>query len=439
MRFLISLFFFSCCIFCNAPVFGDYPKTGHSELSDEKIQPIKPKEELTWGEFDPGQGMVVGRNELGSMSISFYALGRYLNQQPSSQSYQDHLDRKVLVDTRNDIELHRVLIWLKGNAYDPDFTYNVNFWTVNSTKNINLIGMLNYKFDPKFQLGVGVEGLPGVRSLNGQHPYFLGTDRHMGDEFFKPGFSMGLHARGQLSPNFFYRLMVGNALGEIGVTTADFTRDMSYGGSIWYLSTGEFGPRGGYGDYEMHSDLAARIGLSFTQARENGFAKPYEGLQPKSTIIKLSDGQNLYAPGALAEGVTVKEANYSIISPDMAFKFRGLFVDFNYYFRWLNGFSTYGGEVPEDNIFDHGTMVQVAKQVIQQKLEFYSAYTYIWGQYNNPWEIAFGANYYPKNNRNWRLNMMVNHLEQSPVSSQFGYYVGGQTGETIALATDVFF
>jgi hypothetical protein len=298
---------------------------------------------------------------------------------------------------------------------------------------------LNYKFDPKFELGVGVEGLPGVRSLNGQHPYFLGTDRHMGDEFFKPGFTMGVHARGRIASKYFYRLMVGNNLGEIGIGTGDMNRNLAYGGSVWYLATGEFGPRNGYGDYEMHSELATRLGLSFTQARETGAANPNANMEPKSTAIRLSDGLNLFSPGALAPGVIVKEANYSIISPDMAFKYRGFFFDFNYYFRWLDGFSTYGGKVPDDQIFDHGTMIQVAHQIKPQKFELYSAYSYIWGQYNNPWEIAVGANYYPKKTRNWRLNAMLNHVEQSPVSSQFGYYIGGQTGETLALAMDVLF
>lgn len=429
----LSVLIFSLLCFYIMPAFGEDPK------AEPSSPPVIAEEDLTWGEFDPGKGMLVGKNELGSMNISFYALGRYLNQQPPSQSYSDHLGRKRKVDTRNDIELHRAIVWLKGTAYDPKLHYVLNLWTVNSTKNINLIGMLNYKFDPKFELGVGVEGLPGVRSLNGQHPFFLGTDRHMGDEFFKPGFTMGLHARGRLTPKFFYRLMVGNALGEIGVTTADFTRNLAFGGSVWYMPTGEFGPRSGYGDYEMHSELSSRFGLSFTQARENGFAKQYEGMEPKSTAIKLSDGTNLYSPGALSPGVIVKEANYNIISPDVGFKYKGFFFDMNYYWRWLSGFSTYGGTVPQKEIFDHGTMVQVAHQIKPRKVEIYTAYTYVWGEFNNPWEIAVGTNYYPKNTRNWRLNMMINHVEQSPVGSQFGYYTAGQTGETIALATDVLF
>lgn len=406
-----------------------------SQVKDSEGKPYP----MTWGEFDPGRGMLIGRNELGTMHLSFYVLARYLNQQPPHQSYSDHLGRKILVDTRNDIELHRMMVWLRGTAYDPKFNYLINFWTVNATKNIHIIGSLSYKFDPKFNLSVGIDGLPAIRSFNGQHPYFLGTDRHLGDEFFKAGFTMGVSAFGQLSPSVFYRAMIGNSFSEIGLPTSQMTRNMAYGGTIWVAPSGEFGPRGGYGDYELHSKLVSRFGISATQSRENGNAQPDENDEPQNTTIRLSDGQNLFSPNALAQGVTIDRANATITSLDAAIKYRGFFWDVNYYMRWLNGFKTRGGKVKENEIFDYGFMTQIAHQIRPQKLEIYSAYSYIWGEYNNPWEIAVGANYYPQRTRNWRLNLMVNHVEQSPVNSQFGYYVGGQTGETIVLATDVFF
>jgi hypothetical protein len=393
---------------------------------------------LTWGEFDPGKGMLVGRNPLGSLSLSFYALVRYVNQQPPNQSYSDHLGRKTLVDTRNDIELHRVMVWLRGKAYDPKLSYLINIWAVNATKNINTVGNLSYQFDPKFNLAVGVDGLPAIRSFNGQHPYFLGTDRHLGDEFFKAGFTMGASAFGQLSKSVFYRAMVGNSFSEIGIPTSQMTRNMAYGASVWVLPTGEFGPRGGYGDYEMHSNLASRFGVSATQSREDANSQPNENNEPKNSTLRLSDGVNLFSPSALAPGVQVTRANATIVSTDAGIKYRGFFWDVNYYMRWLNGFKS-SGPIPHEEIFDRGFMTQVAHQVKPQKLEIYSAYTYIWGEFNNPWEVALGANYYPRPTRNWRLNIVVNHIEQSPVNSQFGYYVGGQTGETLILASDLFF
>lgn len=393
---------------------------------------------LTWGQFDPGKGMLVGRNELGSMWLSFYVLARYLNQQPPNMKFTDHNQNRKAVDTRNDIELHRIMIWLRGTAYDPKLNYLLNIWSVNATKSVHVVGNLNYQFDKKFTLAVGIDGLPAIRSYNGQHPYFLGTDRHLGDEFFKAGFSMGASAYGQLSPNVFYRAMVGNSLSEVGVTTDQMTRNMAYGATIWVLPTGEFGPRGGYGDYEMHNHLSTRFGLSATQSREDANSQPDENNEPANTTVKLSDGLNLFSNGALSPGVKVNRANISLLSADWAMKYRGFFFDVNFYNRWISGMKA-TGTVPQKQIYDNGIMTQVSYQVKPQKLELYSAYTYIWGEYNNPWEIAVGANYYPQKTRNWRLNLMVNHIEQSPVNSQFGYYVGGQTGETLVLASDLFF
>ena len=45
--------------------------------------PTKPPERIeTWGEFDPGEGFLVGRSSAGELSISAYGLLRYLNQTP---------------------------------------------------------------------------------------------------------------------------------------------------------------------------------------------------------------------------------------------------------------------------------------------------------------------------------------------------------------------
>jgi len=43
------------------------------------------------------------------------------------------------------------------------------------------------------------------------------------------------------------------------------------------------------------------------------------------------------------------------------------------------------------------------------------------------------------NTRNHRLNLQVMDVNHSPVSSTFGYYVGGQDGTTVSAAFSVFF
>ena len=57
----------------------------------------------TWGEFDPGRGFLVGRSSAGELSISGYALVRYINQMPAEQTFIDHLGNEREVDGRNDI------------------------------------------------------------------------------------------------------------------------------------------------------------------------------------------------------------------------------------------------------------------------------------------------------------------------------------------------
>jgi hypothetical protein len=53
--------------------------------------------------------------------------------------------------------------------------------------------------------------------------------------------------------------------------------------------------------------------------------------------------------------------------------------------------------------------------------------------------VLVGTNYYPADSRNYRLNVQVIGVHRSPVSSTFGYYVGGQKGPTITVAMSIFF
>ena len=74
----------------------------------------------TWGEFDPGEGFLVGRSSAGELAISGYALVRYVNQMPGEQTFTDHLGNEHAVDTRNDIYPHRVMVFFKGWLGTPE-------------------------------------------------------------------------------------------------------------------------------------------------------------------------------------------------------------------------------------------------------------------------------------------------------------------------------
>src|SRR5205823_13837833 len=67
----------------------------------------------TWGAVEPGKGFLVGRTDFGELSISAYALVRYLNQLPANQTFIDHLGVPHVIDTRNDFHAHRIMVFLK--------------------------------------------------------------------------------------------------------------------------------------------------------------------------------------------------------------------------------------------------------------------------------------------------------------------------------------
>ena len=60
---------------------------------------------------------------------------------------------------------------------------------MNPTDQKNFFAGIGYQFTRQFSVYAGLNGLPGTRSLQGSHPYWLGHDRVMADEFFRPYFS----------------------------------------------------------------------------------------------------------------------------------------------------------------------------------------------------------------------------------------------------------
>src|SRR5262245_24088662 len=295
-----------------------------------------------WGEFEPGKGFLVGRSSFGELSISAYALLRYLNQTPAMGTYFDHLGVEHTFDGRNDIYPHRIIVFLTGWRGTPKLIYTILFWTVNTTDQDALFAVLGYQFSRKFSLYAGINGTPGTRSLQGSHPYWLGNDRVMADEFFRPYFSNGVWVQGEILPGLWYNAVVANNSSALGVTASELDRRMSTGASAWWMpTTKEFGPRGAYGDWEFHQKVATRFGVSTTNSREQRFTEPDTGLTGNTTI-KLADSVNVFETGALAPGVTVQNVDYEILSLDAGVKYRGVFLQTEIYTRWLNDFDADG-------------------------------------------------------------------------------------------------
>jgi hypothetical protein len=328
------------------------------------------------------------------------------------------------------------MVWLTGWFSDPRFRYNITLWSLPTTQQTLLFGNFRYLMKEAMTFGVGIGPNLTNRSMQGSWPFWAASDRQMGEEFIRGGFSSSFWITGKPRRGFYYTASVNTNISQLGVPAASDTRDMAYSGSIWWQpTTGEFGPRNGFGDLEHHEKLATQFGVSACTSRESRYAPDTDS--PLATQIRLSDGVNPFDTGALADTVTVNSLTYQIVSLDGGAKYKGFSFQAEYSNRLISDFHT-TGPVPQGSIRDQMLMAEAMQMVVPRKLGIYGAVSYAWDDFQrHPWELAGGASFYPYGNRNWRLNLHVIHIEKSPASSSFGFYNAGQTGTTLSLGTDI--
>jgi hypothetical protein len=327
------------------------------------------------------------------------------------------------------------MLFSQGWLFSPKFQYSTFVWTVQDTNQVAVGGALYYTFGKLMTLGAGWNAYPGTMSLQGSHPYWESFDRVMADEFFRPYFSQGVFAKGNLLPRLEYRWMIGNNNSNLDVPATRLDRDLSGGAALtWLPTTGEFGPRGAFGDYESHKNLATRFNLAYTYSPED--RQSPIGTPAGNTTLRLADSLNVFDIGALANLVTVTKTRYQLVSASAGIKYHGFWLQGEGYGRKLDDFVA-DGPLPVGAVRDQGFYVQLADMIVPKRFELYGATSYVFSNYGKPKEFIVGGNYYPWNTRNIRLNAQLINVDHSPVNSTFGFYVGQLTGKvfTIGLTT----
>jgi hypothetical protein len=389
------------------------------------------------GELTPGKGFSIVKTKVASLNIGLYSIVRYLNQLPGEQVWRDHLERERELTGRNDFYWHRVMIWFSGFVMTPKLTYTATVWTIMTTQQTLVYGNLQYKFNKHFIAGAGIMPNISVRSMQGPFPFYLSTDRTMGEESLRAGFTNGLFLKGEVLRRLNYTVMLGDNLSILGIAAAKLTRTLSKGaGLVWMPTTGEYGPRGGLVDFEHHKKAATRFGINYTHCRDNRFNNTGQP-SPDNTQIRMTDGVLFFETGALADDVTVQEANYDMVAIDLGLKYRGFNVQLELYDRQLSKF-TADGLLPISTLRDKGYSLQVSQMLIRSKLNIYGIHSYFFDEFKrHPWEVGGGFNFYPAKSRSWRLNAQAHYVYKSSAGGTFGLYAGGQTGTTITIGTDI--
>ncbi len=377
------------------------------------------------------------------LRLNLFNQFRYLNQAVPSDTFTDHLGNVLPVEpsARNDFSANRNLFYFGGYAFDPKLFYNVIIWSSNSVATVIQGGYIGYEFDKSFRLHAGYYGIPGSRSNTRDFMFLEGVERSMADSYFRPGFTQGVWAEGELFEHLFYSAYMGNSLNTLGISTSRIDRDMAYSTSWWWEPLGDYGPPGAarmaFSDLEYHDCPVVRLGTSFTGAREDRFdSDPLSN--PENVALYNSDGVLFFAPGALAPGVTVQLANYYMWSQDFGFKYRGFALNAQYFLRWLNNFAA-NGPLPIGSEFDHGFEASLGYFFIPKTFELYGRTSAVFGQFRDSSEYALGFNWHPWQNRGFRLIGEANYVVDSPTASIQTVYDAGMTGWNYVLQTQLYF
>jgi hypothetical protein len=383
-----------------------------------------------WGGFEPGRGFILMRSDVGEVDLGMVSYLRYLNQEGLDDTYTTAFGQSLDVTNREDFQLAKVQMTLRGWMFDQRFGYNAYVWTSQASQGLGaqvvVAGNINWTFDPALKVFFGVHSVPSTRSTNRTFPYWLRNDsRPIADEYFRGSYTQGIWAEGKIAPDLEYRVMLANNLSALGVSARqlDANPNTFSAALTWTPSTGEFGPGNGFGDYEEHQTLATLFSAHYTSSTEDAQSQPGTD-SIENTQLRLSDGTLLFNATAFVTG-QITEARYQMTALDAGIKYKGLALELEYYARWLDSLKV-AGTIPRDSFFDQGFTLQASAMAIPKTLQFYVQGSKIYGEYGDPYDVSVGLNYFPLARKDLRVNVMGLWVENSPVGyTAYPVPVGG--------------
>ena len=394
-------------------------------------------------DFAPPHGLLLYREDARrgefpfALSVGGFLQLRWLEFARGATGWTNSAGTDLPINNFNAFSLNRYLLMFSGHVVDERLVYAFAlFGTSNNGVNTGLapLGLAGWKFGPGATVGLGVSMVPGSREFLDGSPWTIGVDRSMANTFFRPGASPGAAALGTLG-NFHYQAGVYNAI-DAGGANVLLRRgtSMAWVGNVWWEPLGKFGL--GYSDMEHHADPAIRLGTSGVFA-PNSRALPVPGFNPENTIVRLSDGTPLAARGALVPDAAVDSFNYRLATIDAGWKWRGISLNAEYYFRFLDGFTFAPNDPPlpvppsHGGILDQGGAGYVGWCFIPRTWEVYARSSAVTGPFGTGQEYGGGINRYINQSRQGRLTLEAIHMLRNPAQNILYPYRAGYTGTAI--------
>ena len=295
---------------------------------------------------------------LGELSISAYALVRYMNQLPADQTFTDHFGNERTIDGR---ERHLPAPrdgLLQGMARRPearlqhlclDRQCHRPGWRLRQYRlpvHQAVQPLRRHQRDPGHALAAGLASvLARPRSRDGRRvlPALLHL-RHHGRR--------ARCCRGSGTTPWSATTRAPSASPPPSWTARSRAARRSGGCPRRRSSVPEAGTATGSGTRSWRRDSASPR----AQSPEERYTVAATGATG-NTLLKLADSLNIFDTGSLAPGVTVQRVDYRLLSFDAGMKYRGIFLQTEIYTRWLDGFEA-DGPLPVASIVDKGFYVQ---------------------------------------------------------------------------------
>jgi hypothetical protein len=392
------------------------------------------------GSYRQMMGSKVANTKYGDVNIRIYTYVRYLNQLGLDTSYTNAFGQTSVIDRRQDIQIQKVSIYFSGWFLDPKFNYFLYVWTNNASQGqgaqVVVAGNLSYRFTKYLKLRAGIMSLPGVRTTEGNYPFWLSVDNRMiADEFFRPSYTSGIQAEGDITKKLSYKIMLGNNMSTLGVDAGQIDNGLNTlaASLVFCPTTGEYGIfNGSYGDFDNHQKAATRFGLHYTRSDEDRQGQPHTDAF-ENTTLRLSDGTSIFTPNIFSVGTQLEKARDRMTSFDAGLKYHGFALEGEYYWRWIDHFRVTGTPVTIDHLFDNGFQLLGSAMIIPRTLQLYTTYSEIFGEYGNPWETRAGINIFPFKKQEIRINAQYIYQYRGPVGGLAYPYQVGSTGSIFNL------
>jgi hypothetical protein len=404
----------------------------YMQAQETPVKPIVKSDSGLFGSYRPMLGSKIANTKYGDVNLRIYAYVRYLNQMGIDSSFSNGFGQTFTLDKRQDVQIQKVSIYFSGWFLDPKFRYFLYVWTNNASQGLGaqvvVAGNLTYKFNKYISLQAGIMSLPGVRSTEGNYPFWLSVDNRMiGDEYFRPSYTSGIQAMGEITKKLTYKVMLGNNLSQLGVDAGQLDNGFNTLSAVltWFPTTGEYGMfNGSFGDFDNHRKAATRLGLHFTRSDEDRQGQPrtdaFENVQ-----IRLSDGSIIFTPDLFGTGTQIDKVRYRMTSFDAGIKYHGFALEGEYFWRWIDNFRITGGPLTFDQLTDNGFQLQGSAMIIPHMFQLYATYSEILGEYGDPWELRAGMNFFPFKKQEIRINAQYIYENRCPVGgTSYPYQVG---------------